>query len=411
MLVYLMSLKPGHFKTYSLPYDSFWCCVGTGMENHCKYGDTIYYQDDDSLYVNLFIASELTWDERNLKVRMETKLPEEDRVRLKLTCDEPVDIALKIRWPSWAESGFAVAINGQMQKLAGQPGCYVAFRRQWRDGDQLEICVPMRLRSESLPGTSDVVALLYGPLVLAGELGRDGLDSVSPYVSQQVEHLSVPTPDVPVLVVEPQELLSHVKTVPERPLAFRTQDIGRPSDVTLTPFYQIHHQRYSVYWDLFTPGGWDSYRVELAAAKRRARKRARQVLDFVIIGDANSEKRHNLQGQQTQAGTYVDRGWRHAVDGGWFSYDVGVTPNDDTVLQVTFWGEDVGARVFDILVDGTKISTQTLNRNKPGEFFHVRLPLTSSVTGSKKTVTVRFQAHPGNFAGGVFGLETLKQEK
>ena len=152
MFVYLMSLKPGHFKTYSTPENSFWCCVGTGMENHSKYGDTIYFHDADSLYVNLFIASELSWPEKGLVVRQETNFPESDSTILKIKAEKPVNFALKIRHPAWAASGMSVSINGKKQSAASAPGSYFTLPRDLHDGDKVEIHFPMKLHTEPLPG-------------------------------------------------------------------------------------------------------------------------------------------------------------------------------------------------------------------------------------------------------------------
>jgi hypothetical protein len=408
MFVYLMSLKPGHFKTYSLPHDSFWCCVGTGMENHSKYGEAIYFHDDDSVYVNLFIPSELSWPERGMKVRLDTKFPEEDTVRLSLECQGPIVGNLKLRWPAWAQAGFSVAVNGERQPIEGSPGQYVTVRRQWSDGDRVDLRLPMGLRLEALPGVDDVVALLYGPVILAGELGREGLDGVNPYAKNQLDHVRGPTPRVPVFVADRANLLPRVKPVPGRPLTFRTEGLGRPGDVTLAPFYRIHHQRYSVYWDVFSEGGWEAYQTELAAAERQARDAARRIIDFVKIGDRDAERRHGLKGERTQSGTHAGRSWRHASDGGWFSYELAVGPTS-AVLQATFWGEDAGGRTFDVLVEGTKLATQTLDRHAPGRFFVVEWPLSEALTAGKEKVTVRFQAHPGQIAGGLFGLATRTQ--
>ena len=408
MFVYLMPLKPGYFKTYSQPHDSFWCCVGTGMENHAKYGDTIFFHDAESLYVNLFIASELDWPERGIKVRMETKFPEENTVRLILSCTQLVTGALKIRWPGWAGAGLAVEVNGDPQTVIGQAGSYVALDREWRDGDRVEVRLPMNLHIELLPGAEDVVALMYGPLVLAGELGREDMDGISVYARGQLDHVRVPAPRVPVWVAQAMDLPNRIAPVPGRPLAFRTRGIGRPHDVTLIPFYQVHHQRYAVYWDLFGEGGWEAYQTELGRAEARAREQARRVLDFVAVGDRDSERRHQLEGERTQAGSHAGRAWRHATDGGWFSYVLAVRSNHDNVLQATFWGDDAGSRTFDVLVDGTAMATQKLDRNAPGEFFEVKWSLPPELTAGKDRVTVRFQAHPGHTAGGLFGLSTLK---
>jgi DUF1680 family protein len=263
MFVYLMSLKSGGFKTYSTPEDSFWCCVGSGMENHTRYGDSIYFHDDTALYVNLFIASELSWREKSVVVQQETKFPEDDTTQLKFKCEQPVKLALKIRWPAWAQSAIAVRVNGKKQKISGQPGSYVTLDREWRDGDRVDIQLPMTLHTEPLPGTTNIVALLYGPIVLAGELGTNGMPN--PYAKVQTAFVRWLTPPVPVLVAANQKsLLKHVHPTGE-PLTFRTQNLGRPNDVTLIPFYKAQHERYSVYWNLLSETEWKAKSAKATA--------------------------------------------------------------------------------------------------------------------------------------------------
>jgi hypothetical protein len=261
MFVYLMSLKPGHFKTYSTPENSFWCCVGTGMESHAKYGDTIYFHDDDSLYVNLFIASELSWPEKNLVVRQETKFPESDTTRLNFKTEAPVQLALKIRWPAWADT-IAVRVDGKKQRISGVPGSYFTLNREWQDGDRVEIQLPMKLRTEPLPGATNIVALLYGPIVLAAELGTNGMPN--PYAKDQLDFVKVADPKVPVFVASQNSLLKHVKATGE-PLVFRTKNLGQPDDVTLIPFYKTHHERYSVYWNVVSEDDWKNNPEKVSA--------------------------------------------------------------------------------------------------------------------------------------------------
>jgi DUF1680 family protein len=253
MFTYFMSLKPGHFKVYSTPENSFWCCVGTGMENHSKYGNTIYYHGQDSLYVNLFIASELSWPEKNLTLSQETKFPDRDTTQLKFQCKEPVQLALKIRWPAWADK-ITVRVNGWKQKITGQPCSYVTIDREWRNGDRVDVELPMKLHIVPLPGTTNLVALLDGPIVLAGELGTNNMPS--PFARDQNQFNRTRDPSVPVLVTTADTLLKHVRPVSGEPLTFRTRGIGKPEDVTLEPFYQIHRQRYTVYWQIESQAEW-----------------------------------------------------------------------------------------------------------------------------------------------------------
>ena len=252
MFTYFMSLKPGHFKTYSTPENSFWCCVGTGMENHAKYGDTIYFHGDNSLFVNLFIPSELSWPEKNLAVRQETKFPESDTTRLNFQTQTPVQLALKIRWPAWAEK-ISVRVNGAKQKISGAPGSYVSLDREWQNGDRVDIELPMKLHTEPLPGTSNIVAVLYGPIVLAGNLGTNGMPN--PYAKDQWDLVKISDPQVPVFVGDAKTLLKKIKPTDE-PLVFQTKNLGEPNDVTLIPFYKANHERYSVYWNVVSAEDW-----------------------------------------------------------------------------------------------------------------------------------------------------------
>ncbi len=247
MFVYLMSLKPGGFKTFSTPEDSFWCCVGSGMENHAKYGDTIYFHDESSLYVNLFIASQLSWPEKNLTLKQETKFPESDHTRLTFKCKTPVTLALKIRWPGWAQPELAVNLNGKKMPITGQPGSYVTLDREWHDGDRVEVRLPMHLRTEPLPGNTNIVALLYGPIVLAGELGTNGLPNL--HSNDQTKYAKSPTPPVPAFASNAESLVKHFEAK-RTPLSFQTKNLGLATNITFIPLYQLHDQRYSVYWNL-----------------------------------------------------------------------------------------------------------------------------------------------------------------
>jgi uncharacterized protein len=262
-----MSLQPGGFKTYSTPENSFWCCVGTGMENHSRYGQAIYFHGNDSLYVNLFIASELSWPGKSLTIRQDTKFPDQDTTRLTFQCPQPVKLALKIRWPAWAESPLGIQINGKEQTVSGQPASYVTLDREWHNGDVVKIHLPMTLHTEPLPGTTNTLAILYGPIVLAGELGTTGMPA-DPYARDQTKFLKWPPAPVPVFVADANSLLKHIRATRE-PLTFRTKNLGRPEDVTLVPFYQVQHQRYTVYWQVYSKTEWKQQESGLKAGWNR----------------------------------------------------------------------------------------------------------------------------------------------
>jgi DUF1680 family protein len=255
MMTYFQPTRPGYLKLYCTPTDSFWCCTGSGMENHAKYGDSIYFRGDDALYVNLFIPSALSWKEKGLTLTQTTRFPEHDRTRLRLNVRRPSRLTLNVRHPSWCDAA-TVFVNGRRHTTSRRPGGYVALNRTWRDGDTVEVHLPMTLRTEPLPGNPGVVAFLYGPVVLAGRLGRQGLTPGADIIVNERTYGDVldDKVEVPVLVGDAREVVKQVKPSAGEALTFHTSGIGRPRDVTLVPYYRIAHERYNLYWKLVGKG-------------------------------------------------------------------------------------------------------------------------------------------------------------
>jgi hypothetical protein len=250
MMTYYVSLQAGHFKTYSKPEDSFWCCVGTGMENHVRYGEAIYFQDEEGIIVNLFIPSEVTSDAHDVVLTQETEFPEANATRLIMSTDGPREFSLRVRHPNWADGPLVVTVNGEPVDAGSEPGSYLSIARMWLNGDTVEIEFPMALRIEAMPDLASRVAILYGPIVLAGDLGTEGMPEGGAYADEDDVFRDVPDPAVPVLAVEASGVSEWLIPEGDGPLTFRTAGIGRPSDVMLIPFYKMHHRRYTVYFDL-----------------------------------------------------------------------------------------------------------------------------------------------------------------
>ena len=249
MMTYFQPTRPGYLKLYCTPTDSFWCCTGSGMENHAKYGDSIYFHDADTLYVNLFIPSDLTWEEKGLTITQTTRFPEQDRTRMQLIARHPTKLTLNIRHPSWCRA-VTVTVNGRRQASSRRPGRYISVNRVWHSGDVVEVHLPMALRTEPLPGNADVVAILYGPIVLAGRLGKKGLSPgadiiVNERTTGDVLNEAV---EVPILSGDAQSIITQIRPSAGAALTFHTAGIGRPHDVSLIPYYRVAHERYNLYW-------------------------------------------------------------------------------------------------------------------------------------------------------------------
>jgi DUF1680 family protein len=402
LFVYLMSLAPGHFKTYSTPENSFWCCVGTGMENHAKYGDTIFSHSADALFVNLFIAADLDWRERHLHVRQETSFPNSDTTRLVFNTASPVDLALRIRHPGWAAGPLAITVNGQSAHVTTAPGSYAELRRTWRDGDIVEVRFPMSLHTENLPGDDHLVALLYGPIVLAGKLGS--ADMPSPYTKDQLDQAHFPDPVPPAFVTDRADWLDHVEMISRSPLLFRTRDLARPHDVILAPFYQIQHERYTVYWRTLTPAAWAQEQQTIAAIDQQWADARAAAVDFVSPGDAASEAAHHFTGEDTQSGTLGARTWREAQRKGSFSYQLDPKNARDLALVCAFGSRDHGAK-FAIFVNDAPLATPDVKEDAPGDIQLARFPIPADALAPGKPLTVRFQVDEawGAVSPNVFG--------
>jgi uncharacterized protein len=263
MFTYFMSLEPGLFKTYSTPYDSFWCCVGTGMENHTKYGEAIYFHGGDRVFVNLFIPSVLTWKDKGLELEQLTDYPKSGRTTLAFLSKPSGPVTLMVRCPGWAAGPVTFKLNGKALNIPGLPGTYAAITTPWLKGDHLEVTVPMAVRVESMPDNPNKVAFLYGPVVLAADLGPAPATNNFPYAVQQYANLKEAPVAVPVIVRNDAPIESAIVRSKDGSLRFHTDGIGRPNDVTLVPFWEISYSRYNVYWDVFTDSEW-MYRSAVA---------------------------------------------------------------------------------------------------------------------------------------------------
>ncbi len=398
-VIYNLTLRPGGTKRYQPLYDAFTCCMGTGMENHVRYTDAIYFHDTEGLWVNLFIASELDWRARGVRVRQETGWPESDHTALVFTLAEPQEFTVRLRHPHWARLGVYVTLNGAPAGESHTPSAFLELRRVWRSGDRVELTFPMSLRLEAMPDNPRRVAVFYGPTLLAADLGP----VEDPAANQPLY--------VPVLIPGERPVEAWVRPVSLSRQWFRTDGVGRPRDVRLAPFHRLHERRYTVYLDLFTEADWQRREAEIRAEQERQAALEARTVDVLQIGEMQPERDHNLRGERTSAGEAFGRKWRHATDGGWFAFDLKVRPGEPHELLVTYWGGETGHRVFDILVNGEKLATQRLNQNAPGRFFDEVYPVPARLTEGRETIHVRFQAHPGAWAGGVFGVRLLQPER
>ena len=415
--VYFTSARPRHYRNYSAPGEAMWCCVGTGMENHGKYGQFIYTHVDDNLYVNLYAASELNWREKGVVLRQETDFPYEESARLRLTQGRG-RFALLLRCPAWVREGaFEVLVNGRPQKkLAAQPSSYVRIGRKWKKGDVIEVRFPMEGRVEHLPNVPEYVALMYGPVLLGMKTGTEDLKDLIADDSRFGQYASgtkLPVAEAPCFITDDVEALaSGLEPVAGRPLHFRIRArMQNAIEGELQPFFEIHDARYMMYWLTMTPEGYADYLAREARAEQERAALDRRTLDKVQPGEQQPETDHRMETDGSMTGNDNDVFYRDSRNGRSFSYLLQTGGRTDLSVLLKYWG--VGewkTREFDIYVDDVLLrSVNNTGRWNISDFVTEEFPVPAALLEGKEAVRVRFTAHPGKQTGGIYEVRLVKQ--
>jgi hypothetical protein len=394
----------------------FTCCVGSSMESHALHGHGLYYESGDKLWVNLYAPSTAEWKAAGVKLAMETDFPAGESATLRLAVASPRQLTIALRRPFWVGEKFSVKVNGQAvaPELLGGAGAeggnrrggagptpatssYVELKRTWKDGDTITLTLPKTLRLEPLPDNPRRVAMLWGPLVLAGDLGAE--DGPRRGGNQDA---------VPVFVSAERPVAEWLKPVPNQLGNFRTDGVGRATDVDFVPFYRLHRHTYAIYWDLFTPQEWDQRAAEIAAQSDRQRKLEAATVGFVQPGEMQAERDANMQGEDTEPIRLQSRPGRRG--GKWFSFDLPVDPAHPLALVVTYNHDEWQERRFEVLVEGARVGEQTIDRRGPMRFFDVEYAVPAEAVKGKQKVTVKFQAGNGSEIGAVFGIRVIRTD-
>jgi DUF1680 family protein len=394
---YMVPVGRGVQHEYQDMFRDFTCCVGTGMESHALHGYGIYYESGDRLWVNLYAPSQAEWKSAGVKLEMKTDFPEGDSAGLTMSLASEKNFTLALRRPPWAGEGFAVKVNGQAISKLPAPGSYVELSRTWKNGDEVSLVLPKQLRVEPLPDNVRRVALMWGPLVLAGDLG--------PEQRRRRGNSAAPEP-APVFVTAERPVESWLKPIDGRPGCFRTDGVGRENDVELVPFYRLHRRTYAIYWDLFTPPEWEKKAQELAAEQERQHKLELATVAFAQPGEMQPERDFNEQGEETTPERIQGRPARRGRK--WFSFDLPVDATHPAALVVTYYSDEWRKRTFDILVEGKRVGEQVVEKKGEPHFFDVEYPIPSDLMQGRQKVTVRFEATDGNEIAAVFGLRMIR---
>lgn len=416
--VYFTSARPRHYRNYSAPNKAMWCCVGTGMENHGKYGQFVWTHDkgvkaeDDALYVNLFVASELNWKERKMVIRQQTAFPYAETSVVEVAKGKGTFI-LKVRKPSWCEN-FTVKGVGFDADSYEENG-FVCMKRKWKKGDQVKISMPMHAYIKPMINVPQYVAIMYGPILLGMKTGTEDMRSLiadDSRFGQYAGGKKLALDEAPILLPKHlDDIAKNLKPVPGKPLHFKlATHMENTIDGELQPFFEIHDSRYMMYWLALGENDYKAYMQKLADEEKARQALEARTVDKVNPGEQQPETDHRMETDDSNKGNTEGIFFRDAKDGHYFSYLMQTKGETNLSLQLKFWGQDEWrTSEFDIYVsDKLLCSVNNSHRWRTTQFKTVDYAIPSEFVKGKKEIRVKFVAHKGKQVGQIYGVRLVK---
>ena len=416
--VYFTPARPRHYRNYSAPNEAMWCCVGTGMEDHGKYGQFVWTHDkgvkaeNDALYVNLFVASELNWKDRKMVIRQQTAFPYAESSVVEVAKGKGTFI-LKVRKPSWCEN-FTVKGVGFDADSYEENG-FVCMKRKWKKGDQVKISMPMHAYIKPMINVPQYVAIMYGPILLGMKTGTEdmrGLIADDSRFGQYAGGKKLALDEAPILLPKHlDDIAKDLKPVPGKPLHFKLATrMENAIDGELQPFFEIHDSRYMMYWLALGENDYKAYMQKLADEEKARQALEARTVDKVNPGEQQPETDHNMEADVTERGNTEGVFFRDARDGHFFSYLMQTKGETNLSLQLKFWGQDEWrTSEFDIYVnDKLLCSVNNSHRWRTTQFKTVDYAIPSEFVKGKKEIRVKFVAHKGKQVGQIYGVRLVK---
>ena len=416
--VYFTPARPRHYRNYSAPNKAMWCCVGTGMEDHGKYGQFVWTHDkgvkaeNDALYVNLFVASELNWKDRKMVIRQQTAFPYAETSVVEVAKGKGTFI-LKVRKPSWCEN-FTVKGVGFDADSYEENG-FVCIKRKWKKGDQVKISMPMHAYIKPMVNVPQYVAIMYGPIMLGMKTGNEDMRSLiadDSRFGQYAGGKKLALDEAPILLPKHlDDIAKDLKPVPGKPLHFKLATrMENAIDGELQPFFEIHDSRYMMYWLALGENDYKAYMQKLADEEKARQALEARTVDKVNPGEQQPETDHNMEADVTERGNTEGVFFRDARDGHFFSYLMQTKGETNLSLQLKFWGQDEWrTSEFDIYVnDKLLCSVNNSHRWRTTQFKTVDYAIPSEFVKGKKEIRVKFVAHKGKQVGQIYGVRLVK---
>ena len=414
--VYFTPARPRHYRNYSAPNEAMWCCVGTGMENHGKYGQFIYTHVGDALFVNLYAASQLDWKERGITLRQETAFPYSENSTITIA-EGKGTFNLMVRYPGWVHPGeFKVSVNGKPVDIITGPSSYVSINRKWKKGDVVNINFPMHSSLRYLPNEPQYVALMHGPILLGMKTGTESMASLIADDSRFGQYAGGPKQPIdkaPILINNDiASIPSQLTPVSGKPLHFtlstRTEN---KIEGELQPFFEIHDSRYMIYWLALTEGSYKQYIDNIAKQEQERQALEASTVDKVQPGEQQPETDHQMETDESYTGNTNNVFYRDARNGHYFSYLMQTDGLTNLKLRLKYWG--VGewkSHEFDIYIDDVLLrSINNTGKYRISEFKAETYDIPATLLQDKKQVRVKFVAKPNKQIGEIYEVRLIKQ--
>ena len=416
--VYFTPARPRHYRNYSAPNKAMWCCVGTGMEDHGKYGQFVWTHDkgvkaeNDALYVNLFVASELNWKDRKMVIRQQTAFPYAETSVVEVAKGKGTFI-LKVRKPSWCDD-FTVKGVGFDADSYEENG-FVCIKRKWKKGDQVKISMPMHAYIKPMVNVPQYVAIMYGPIMLGMKTGNEDMRSLiadDSRFGQYAGGKKLALDKAPILLPKHlDDIAKDLKPIPGKPLHFKlATHMENAIEGELQPFFEIHDSRYMMYWLALGENDYKAYMQKLADEEKARQALENRTVDKVSPGEQQPETDHRMETDNSEKGNTEGVFFRDAKDGHYFSYLMQTKGETDLSLQLKFWGQDEWrTSEFDIYIDDRLLtSVNNSHRWRTTQFKTVDYAIPSELVKGKKEVRVKFVAHKGKQVGQIYGVRLVK---
>jgi len=416
--VYFTSARPRHYRNYSVPNEAMWCCVGTGMENHGKYGQFIYTHRESNLWVNLFAASELNWKEQGLRLRQETEFPYGESSKLTILEGKGQHV-ISIRKPAWCND-FSIKINGKEWTTDKSDNCqYYGISRKWKKGDVIEVNFPMHNTIEHMPNVPQYISILHGPIVLAQKTGTEdlrGLLADDSRFGQIASGKKLPIDQAPYLIAnELEDITNDLEPIPGKPLHFnlKTRMENRTGNESeLMPFFELHDARYMLYWLGLSEKDYKGYMERLANEEKERQELEARTTDKVQPGEQQPESDHFMETDDSRKGYTNDVPFRDARDGHYFSYLMQTQGQTNLSIRVRYWGQDEWRTCeYDLYVDDVLVTSVNNSKKwRSSQWKYETYTIPAEVLHGKTQVRVKFVAKPRRQVGEIYEVRLVKSD-